>query len=188
MEVVNEETKPDVIHCIPHHAVIRRDKSTTRLRIVFDASAKSDGASLNDCLHAGSSLTQSIFDIMLSFRNHRVALVGEVEKALLMAHMNEADKDVLRFLWVDDIDKAEPKVFTLRFTHVVFGLSLSPFLLSATVKHHIEQYEQCDPDFTRKFFESTVKPVLSGHRIKRTPSIKRTVAEVPKFISLIYFK
>ena len=30
----------------------------------------------------------------------------------------------------------------------------------------------------------TVKPVLSGHRIKRTPSIKRTVAEVPKFISL----
>ena len=33
-----------------------------------------------------------------------------------------------------------------------------------------------------------VKPVLSGHRMKRTPSIKRTVAEVPKFISLIYFK
>ena len=35
---------------------------------------------------------------------------------------------------------------------------------------------------------NTVKPVLNGHRIKRTPSIKRTVAEVPKFISLIYFK
>ena len=34
----------------------------------------------------------------------------------------------------------------------------------------------------------TVKPVLKKHRIKRTPSIKRTVAEVPKFISLIYFK
>ena len=27
----------------------------------------------------------------------------------------------------------------------------------------------------------TVKPILSRHRIKRTPSIKRTVAEVPKF-------
>ena len=36
--------------------------------------------------------------------------------------------------------------------------------------------------------EATVKHVLSGHRIKRTPSIKRTVAEVPKFISLIYLK
>ena len=38
------------------------------------------------------------------------------------------------------------------------------------------------------FYLNTVKPVLSGHRIKRTPSIERTVAEVPKFISLIYFK
>ena len=40
-----------------------------------------------------------------------------------LVHMNETDKDVLRFLWVDDIDKAEPKVITLRFTLVVFGLS-----------------------------------------------------------------
>ena len=39
-------------------------------------------------------------------------------------------------------------------TRVVFGLSSSPFLLNPTIKHHIEQYEQCDPDFTRKFFES----------------------------------
>ena len=40
----------------------------------------------------------------------------------------------------------------------------------------------------RFLYYSTVKPVLSGHRIKRTPSIKRTSAEGPKFISLIYFK
>ena len=33
-----------------------------------------------------------------------------------------------------------------------------------------------------------MKPVLSRHRIKRKPSIERTGAEVPKFISLIYFK
>ena len=35
---------------------------------------------------------------------------------------------------------------------------------------------------------NTVKSVLGGHRIKRTPSIEGTLAEVPKFISLIYFK
>ena len=40
----------------------------------------------------------------------------------------------------------------------------------------------------RFLYYSTVKTVLSGHRIKRTPSIKRTVAEGPKFISLIFFK
>ena len=71
-----------------------------------------------------------------------------------MVHMNDTDKDVLRFPWVNDVDKAEPKVITLRFTRVVFGLSSSPFLLNATIKHHIEQFEQCEPDFTRKFLQS----------------------------------
>ena len=62
---------------------------------------------------------------MLRFQNHRVALVGDIEKAFLLVHMNETDKDVLLFLWVDDIDKAEPKVITLRFTRVMFGLKLA---------------------------------------------------------------
>ena len=44
-----------------------------------------------------------------------------------------------------------------------------------------------DVDYRGKHLHA-VKPVLSGHRIKRTPSIKRTVVEVPKFISLVYFK
>ena len=46
---------------------------------------------------------------------------------------------------------------------MVFGLSASPFLLNATIKHHIEQYEQCDPDHTRKFLESIyVDDLTSG--------------------------
>ena len=119
VEVVDDQTTLETchpVHYIPHHAVIRKDKSTTRLRIVYDASAKSDGASLNECLPAGPALTQGIFDTMLRFRNHKVAIVGDIEKAFLMVHMAEADKDVLRFLWVDDISKPEPQVITLRFT------------------------------------------------------------------------
>ena len=80
--------------------------------------------------------------------------MGDIEKAFSMVHMNETDKDVLRFPWVDDIDKAESNVCKLRFTRVVFGLSSRPFLLNATIEHHIEQYEQCDPDFAGKFRES----------------------------------
>ena len=154
VEVMDDQTRLETchpVHCIPHQAVIRMVKSTTRLRIVYDASTKSDGASLNECLHAGPALTQGIFNIMLRFQNHKVAIV---EKAFLMVHMAEADKNVLRFLWVDDISKPEPQVITLRFTRVVFGLLSSPFLLNATIKHHMEQYEQCDPDFTKKFLES----------------------------------
>ena len=112
-----------------------------------------------------------------------------------MVHMNETDKDVLRFLWVNDVDKAEPKVITLRFTRVVFGLSSSPFLLimNATIKHHIEQFEQCEPDFTRKFTESIyVDDLTSGDSyvdstfelyVKSKLRLREAGFNLPKFIT-----
>ena len=75
-----------------------------------------------------------------------------------MVHIAEEDRDVLRFLWVKDTDKAELEVVVLRFSHVVFGLSSSPFLMNATIKHHIGQYEQCDPSFRMSLQLSLQKP------------------------------
>ena len=140
VEVVDEQHPGEIgkVHYLPHHAVIRRDKSTTKMRIVYDASAKDNGPSLNDCLYTGPALAQNILDILLRFRCHKVALVGDIEKAFLMLPIQESDRDVLRFLWVDDIKNPNPKITALRFTRVVFGVSSSPFLLNATVKHHME--------------------------------------------------
>ena len=59
------------------------------------------------------------------------------------------DRDVLRFLWVDDINKKLPKIVTLRFTRVVFGVSSSPFLLNATINDHVERYRDVYPQFVK---------------------------------------
>ena len=63
------EVKAERIHYLPHHAVIRRDKETTKLQVVYDASVKSTGLSLNDCLYAGSGpkFDQNMFDLLLRF-------------------------------------------------------------------------------------------------------------------------
>jgi len=122
------------VHYLPHHGVIRCDKETTKLRIVYDASAKAIGPCLNDCLHAGPKFDQKILDFLLRFRAHCVALTADIEKAFLMIAISEKDRDVLRFLWVDDITKEEPEPIALRFTRVVFGVSSSPFLLNATIR------------------------------------------------------
>lgn len=63
-----ETPSPNQLHYLPHHAVVRSDKSTTKIRVVYDASAKSDGPSLNECLHTGPKFNQRILDILLRFR------------------------------------------------------------------------------------------------------------------------
>ena len=72
------------VYYLPHHAVVRTDKETTKVRIVCDASAKSTGCSLNECLHIGPKFEQRILDILLWFRTYPVALDVDIEKAFLM--------------------------------------------------------------------------------------------------------
>ena len=156
VEIVSDpwNSKAERVHYLPHHPVIRKDKQTTKLRVVYDASARQDGPSLNECLYSGPTFGQNIFDIILRFRCHKIALVGDIEKAFLMVSMWNEDRDVLRFLWVDNIGKDFPKLLVLRFTRVVFGVSASPFLLNATLDHHIRKYEAEDPEFVARFLRA----------------------------------
>ena len=156
VEVVpdSEVAQEGQVHYLPHHAVIRNDKMTTKLRVVYNASARSVGPSLNDCLYTGPKFNQKIFDILIRFCSYRVALTADIEKPFLMISVRPSDRDVLRFLWYDDVQSVEPKVIVLRFTRVVFGVSSSPFLLNATVQHHLEKFSSVYPDLVSRILRS----------------------------------
>ena len=66
----------------------------------------------------------------------------------------EQGRDVLRFLWIQNNNAQPVEVITLRFTLVVFGVNCSPFLLNATIRHHMETYKSTDPEFVKKFLLS----------------------------------
>ena len=68
-----------------------------------------------------------------------------------MVSVVKEDRDVLRFLWVDDPRLEKPDIIALRLTKVVFGVSSSPFLLNATIAHHMGSYRAEDPEFTTNF-------------------------------------
>ena len=158
-----EEAEGDRIHYLPHHAVIRKDKETTKLRIVYDASARNHGPSLNDCLHAGPKLQQRILDILLMFRTYRVAFAADIEKAFLNIAVAPEDRDVLRFLWVADLEEDPPNITIMRFTRVMFGISSSPFLLNATVRKHLENFLEVHPCVVTKILDSIyVDDVICG--------------------------
>lgn len=66
---------------LPHHGVIKESSSTTKLRVVFDASATTDtGVSLNNVLKVGPTIQRDLFSIITSFRKHNVAFTADIEK------------------------------------------------------------------------------------------------------------
>ena len=92
-----------------------------------------------------------------------MALTADVEKAFLMIAVDDKDRDVLRFIWVDDVDKEDPKLQIYRFTRVVFGVLSSPFLLYTTVKFHLESFMESHQTVVERLLRSTyVDDIVSG--------------------------
>ena len=86
IEEAKEEKSKDKfsenIHYLPHHAVLRHYRETTKVRIVYDGSAKTSGnSSLNDCLQVGPNLIPQLFDVLVKFRSNPIALTADIEKA-----------------------------------------------------------------------------------------------------------
>ncbi|XP_029169999.1 uncharacterized protein LOC114939750 [Nylanderia fulva] len=80
-EVQIEEKHNKPAYYIPHHAVTKEDSTTTKLRVVFDASCKtSSGKSLNDILMLGPILQNSLFDIIIRLRQHKYAMAADIAK------------------------------------------------------------------------------------------------------------
>ena len=98
IEKVDDEGIPAKTHYLLHRAVVRHDKKTTKVRNVFDSSAKVDQCtSLNEALYSGPWLL-CIFDILLQFRLHKYILLSDIKQAFLNVGVKMEDSDFLRFL------------------------------------------------------------------------------------------
>ena len=71
-----------------------------------------------------------------------------------MVSVSKEDRDVLWFLWLEDIKKTAQVPVVMRCTRVVFGLSASLFLLNATINHHLKKYQNRYPDLVNTLMRS----------------------------------
>ena len=95
---VGQTEAPKANWYLPHFAITKPDRITTKTRIVFDASAKCNGISLNDVIHQGPKL-QQLFDVLLRFKKLPVAIVCDIAEMHLQIRLNPGDKLYLRILW-----------------------------------------------------------------------------------------
>ncbi|XP_028413677.1 uncharacterized protein LOC114536534 [Dendronephthya gigantea] len=159
LEPVPPKPTGEVVHYIPHQPVIREDAESTKLRIVYDCSAKADPQipSLNDCLEKGPSLQPLLFDILLRNRLRSKCITGDLKKAFLQVRINKQHCDAQRMLWYNK------EIVEYRFTRVIFGAAPSPYILGATLQQHVKQFQDEYPEATKALLEDTyVDDVQSG--------------------------
>lgn len=111
---------------IPHHSVCKEESTTTKLRVVFDASNKSTtGLSLNDCQMIGPRLQSDLYIILLRFRKYAIGITADITKMYRQIIVHEEDRNLQRIVWrVGDTDD----ITEYKLNTVTYGTASAPFL------------------------------------------------------------
>lgn len=129
---------------IPHQAVIKESSSTTKLRVVFDASCKTtNGTSLNDIMFIGPKLQQEITDILLRWRSYKIAFTADIEKMYRQIKIAEEDQDFHRILW--RFDTKEP-IREYKLKTVTYRTASAPYLAIRTLQQLAHEEKQNYPN------------------------------------------
>jgi len=85
IEKVDATQRDGMLHYLPHHAVVKPDRATTKLRVVYDASAKTcrENQSLNECLYRGPVMFHALCGMIMRFRLQPIVIHADIEKSLL---------------------------------------------------------------------------------------------------------
>ena len=123
---------PSAYYYMPIHAVHKQSSSTTKLRAVFDASAKSTSqVSLNDMLAVGTTIQPTLDQTLLRFRTYPIAISGDISKMYREVVLSPGDRSLHRFIWREDITQPWKDY---QMSRVTFGVAASPYLAVKTLQ------------------------------------------------------
>lgn len=99
---------------LPHHTVLKESSTTTKLRMLFNASRKTtSGVSLNDALMVGPTIQQGLWSIVIRWRRHQIALTADVEKMYRQVAVEKQDSEYQGIVWRNR--STEPMTYILEY-------------------------------------------------------------------------
>ena len=149
------------VYFMPVHAVYKETSSTTKVRAVFDASARTTTQhSLNDILAVGPTLHPTIDQVLLRFRQYPVAISSDISKMYREVLLHPDDQHLHQYIWREAPDVPWK---TYKMTRVTFGVAASPYLAVKTLqqagKDHGEEHPNAQWHITHSFY---VDDLLGG--------------------------
>ncbi|GFU93619.1 integrase catalytic domain-containing protein [Trichonephila clavipes] len=161
MEEIKNETLDKINYYIPHHSVYKPEKTSTPLRVVFDASAKTtSGFSLNSILLNGGIIQQDLFSIVSRFRKHEYAFSADIKKMYRQILVDPNQRDLQRIMWKTS---ADAPVKTYKLATVTYGTVSAPFLATRTLRALADEEKAEFPDAADVIcIDSYMDDILSG--------------------------
>lgn len=126
MQLVKNPNHQAPHYYIPYHCVLKPTSTSTKLRVVFDASCKTTSQrSLNDILLVGPAIQEDLFSLLLKFRLYRYAISADIVKMFRQVQLHEEDRPFQSILWRNDVTE---EISTYQINTVAYGTASAPFL------------------------------------------------------------
>ncbi|XP_046808448.1 uncharacterized protein LOC124420248 [Lucilia cuprina] len=135
--------------------VVSNPNKPHRIRMVWDAAAKSNGVSLNDFLLSGPDLLTPLIDVLLAFRIGQIALCGDIAEMFHQILVRQEDTNAQRFLWWNEDDVDSPSIYVMNA--LSFGLNCAPCIAHFVRNKNADRFETQYP--------RAVKAVKSHHYV-----------------------
>lgn len=179
-KLTKEETekKTSKTWYLPHHGVINENKPG-KVQVVFDAAAKSHQICLNSNLLAGPDLLNKLVGILLRFREHPIAITGDIEGMFNQVRLNEEDREAVRFLWKDCRSDKEPSHYQM-LVHI-FGAKDSPTCANFALKQCAENVKE---DYSEEAIQTVKRDFYMDDLIKSVDDEEKGVELVQELASI----
>ena len=139
--------------------MVKNSSTTTKMRVVFDASAKTNtGYALNDLLIPGPFLYPSLPAVLNKFRRHQIGMSADISKMFREVVLNRKERDLHHFFTRSESGDLEE----WRMKCLTFGVTSSPFLATQVICQVAEDYQHISITAESIRTEFYVDYVLTG--------------------------
>lgn len=163
---------------LPHHCVFKESSSTTKLRVVFDGSAKTTtGVSINDLMMVGPTIQDDLLSIILRFRKHNIVLSGDIAKMYRQVLVPAEQRKLQKILWrFNELDKI--KVYELNT--VTYGLTSSAFMairaLHEAARRHAHAFPKASSTILEDFYVDDL--ITGGDNLEEVKALKHQIITI----------
>ena len=150
-----------VISYLPHHGVLKPTSSSTKLRVVFNASQRSmSGFTLNDTMINGGIVQPKLTEVFVRFRAMVHVICADIKKMYRQIAVDESQQNMQRIVWKNN-EKDPISIYRLKT--VTYGTASAPYLATRVLNQLAKDGASEFPLASKALLQNTyVDDIMSG--------------------------